>query len=169
MSDIKVIDGYFPDWIVDDVGDYLSTDFPFFYNNTPYGDYSKARFWGNTVIRDNEFTNETPWYWFFAYFNQCIMKDICKDLPLTHVHRLLVNAQNPGQTSQTHTDFNRPATSITILTICMVDDTRSRTIEVKRGRIIVFDSLLEHDGEPPTNDIRISLGAICPHRGVHIS
>ena len=33
MSDIKVIDGYFPDWIVDDVGEYLATDFPFFYNN----------------------------------------------------------------------------------------------------------------------------------------
>ena len=68
-DDIKVIDGYFPDWIVDDVGDYLSTDFPFFYNNTPYGDYSKARFWGKTVIRDNEFTNETPWYWFFAWYD----------------------------------------------------------------------------------------------------
>ena len=36
MNDnIKVIDGYFPDWLIDDVGEYLSTDFPFFYNNTP--------------------------------------------------------------------------------------------------------------------------------------
>ena len=171
-DDIKVIDGYFPDWIVDDVGDYLSTDFPFFYNNTPYGDYSKARFWGNTVIRDNEFTNETPWYWFFAYFNQCIMKDICKDLPLTHVHRLLVNAQNPGHTSQTHTDFNRPATSVIYHAYGEDGDTtfaNGERVAFKRGRIIVFSSLLEHDGEPPTNDIRISLGAICPHQGVHIA
>ena len=42
-------------------------------------------------------------------------------------------------------------------------------VAFKRGRIIVFSSLLEHDGEPPTNDIRISLGAICPHQGVHIA
>ena len=64
---ITVIDDYFPSWMVRDVGNYLSTDFPFFYNNTPYGDYSKARFWGNTVIRNNEFTEETPWYWSVSY------------------------------------------------------------------------------------------------------
>ena len=121
---------------------------------------------------DNEFTNETPWYWFFAYFNQCVMKDICKDLPLTHVHRLLVNAQNPGHTSQTHTDFNRPATSIIYHAYGEDGDTtfaNGERVAFKRGRIIVFSSLLEHDGEPPTKDIRISLGAICPHKGVHIS
>jgi hypothetical protein len=172
MSDIRVIDGYFPDWVVEDVGNYLSTDFPFYYNNTPYGDYSKARFWGNTVIRDNEFTSETPWYWFFAYFNECIMKDICKDLPLTHIHRLLVNAQNPGHVSQTHTDFNRPATSIIYHAYGEDGCTtfaKGEKVDFQMGRIIVFDSLMEHDGEPPTNDIRISLGAIAPHSGVQFA
>ena len=39
---VTVIDDYFPSWMVRDVGNYLSTDFPFFYNNTPYGDYSNC-------------------------------------------------------------------------------------------------------------------------------
>ena len=56
--DVKVIDGYFPDWLIEDVGKYLSTDFPMYYNNTPT-EY-ESKFWGNTVIRDNEFTGETP-------------------------------------------------------------------------------------------------------------
>ena len=169
---VTVIDDYFPSWMVRDVGNYLSTDFPFFYNNTPYGDYSKARFWGNTVIRNNEFTEETPWYWFFAYFNECIIKDVCADLPLSHVHRLLVNAQNPGHVSQTHTDFNHAATSIIYHAYgdsgCTTFATGEK-VEFKQGRIIYFDSRLEHDGDPPLKDIRISLGAICPHLGVQFS
>ena len=169
-DNIKVIDGYFPDWLIDDVGEYLSTDFPYFYNNTPYGDYSKARFWGNTVIRDNEFTPETPWYWFFAYFNECILKDICKDLPLSHIHRLLVNAQNPGHESQMHTDFNHKATSI--IYHAYGDDGSTvfedgTEVPFKQGRLVIFDSRIVHDGNPPTNDIRITLGAIAPHKGVH--
>ena len=28
--DVKVIDGYFPDWLIEDVGKYLSTDFPMY-------------------------------------------------------------------------------------------------------------------------------------------
>ena len=40
-KDVKVIDGYFPDWLIDDVGNYLLNDFPYFYNNTPYGEYDR--------------------------------------------------------------------------------------------------------------------------------
>ena len=168
---VKVVDGYFPDWMIEDVRNYLATDFPYFYNNTPYGDYSKARFWGNTVIRDNSFTEETPWYWFFAYFNECMIKDVCKHLPLSHVHRLLVNAQNPGHGSQTHTDFNYAATSIIYHAYGDSGATtfaNGKKVEFRQGRIIYFDSRLEHDGDPPTSDIRISLGAICPHVGVQL-
>ena len=169
--DVKVIDGYFPDWLIEDVGNYLSTDFPMYYNNTPYGDYKKARFWGNTVIRDNEFTGETPWYWFFAYLNECIMKDICKDLPLSHIHRVLVNAQHPHQVSQTHTDFNHKATSIIYHAYGQSGDTTfadGHRVPFKEGRLVIFDSQKEHDGEPPNEDIRITLGVIAPHKGVSI-
>ena len=107
-----------------------------------------------------------------SYFNECMLKDVCADLPLSHVHRLLVNAQNPGHVSQTHTDFNHAATSIIYHAYgdsgCTTFATGEK-VEFKQGRIIYFDSRLEHDGDPPTKDIRISLGAICPHLGVQFS
>lgn len=171
-TEVRVIDNYFPDWLVDSFGTWLVEYCPLFYNNTPYGDYNKARFFGNTVIRDNEFTDTTPWHYFYAYLNECIMHDIGKDLPLSHIHRVLVNAQCPGQTSQTHTDHDIPATSIIYHAYGKSGATTFKTgekVEFKKGRLVLFDSFLEHDGEPPNEDIRISLGIIAPHKGVHLS
>ena len=35
-DDIKVIDGYFPDWMIDDVATWLTDYCPLYYNNAPY-------------------------------------------------------------------------------------------------------------------------------------
>ena len=39
IKGVNVIDGYFPDWIVDDVAQWLTEYCPLYYNNAPYGDY----------------------------------------------------------------------------------------------------------------------------------
>ena len=66
IKGVNVIDGYFPDWIVDDVAQWLTEYCPLYYNNAPYGDYKDTRFWGNTVIRDDNFTETSPYYWFLS-------------------------------------------------------------------------------------------------------
>ena len=166
-DDIKVIDGYFPDWMIDDVATWLTDYCPLYYNNAPYGDYNESRFMGNTVIRNNEFTDPSPWYWFFAYLNECIQKDICKDKDISHIHRLLVNAQSPDMTSQMHTDHDKDATSIIYHAFGESGDTvfeDGSKVCFRKGRMIVFDSKIKHMGKPPKDGMRISLGVIAPHR-----
>lgn len=169
IKGVKVIDGYFPDWIVDDVAQWLTEYCPMYYNNAPYGDYKQTRFWGNTVIRDDNFSDTSPYYWFFSYFCECIKKDICRDKPISHIHRLLVNAQSPDMESQLHDDRHIPATSVIYHAFGESGDTEFATgdrVRFRQGRIIVFDSSLIHKGNPPYvhDRMRISLGAIADHK-----
>ena len=165
LTDIRVIDDYFPQWMVKDVGEWVTDYCPLYYNNAPYGDYKQSRFMGNTVIRDNAFTDTSPWYWFFAYLNECIIKDICKDTPISHIHRVLVNGQSPDMVSEMHTDHDRKATSVVYHAFGDSGDTIFETgerVEFKQGRLIVFDSSIKHMGTPPASGFRVTLGVIAP-------
>ena len=169
---IEIIDDYFPNWMVQDVAEWLTDYCPLYYNNAPYGDYNKSRFLGNTVIRDNEFTDTSPWYWFFAYINECVIKDIATRPPCSHIHRLLVNGQTPDMISEFHTDHDVPATSIIYHAYGKDGDTEfanGKVIPFKQGRMVVFDSSLHHRGNPPSKGMRLSLGIIAPHKGVHVN
>ena len=168
IEGVNVIDGYFPDWIVDDVANWLTDYCPMYYNNAPYGDASSSRFWGNTVIRNDDFTDTSPYYWFFSYLCECVKKDICNDKPISHIHRLLVNAQSSDMQSEFHDDRHISATSVIYHAFGESGDTEFASgdrVRFRQGRLIVFDSKIKHKGNPPYvhDKMRISLGVIADH------
>ena len=80
MERYKVIDDYFPQWMIDSVSNYLKT-YPVTYDNTPNDTFDKARFLGNTLLMQDRW-NVMGYerYWFIDYFNMCIQHDILKEL-----------------------------------------------------------------------------------------
>ena len=66
---VKVIDDYFPPWLVDIVSKDTES-MPVKYTNSPYADFEKARFFGTMLYLDDKF-QDLPYYWFIDYFNRC--------------------------------------------------------------------------------------------------
>ena len=165
----KVIDNYFPDWMVDMIAMDLET-IPVKYSNSPYADFEKSRFFGSMLMLDDKFM-DLPYYWFVDYFNRCMYNDVCKEYNLSHCHRVLLNGQLPNQIGCNHTD----ADSEDYLTVLyhgsgtsgdtvMVDKEGNdiERISFKRGRLIIFNSSHWHRGECPDEGYRVSLGAVYP-------
>ena len=71
---MRVIDDYFPTWMVKQVSTELEF-MPVRYNNSPYGDFSKARFFGSMLMENNQFIDIKPWS-FVDHFNNCVFNDI---------------------------------------------------------------------------------------------
>lgn len=88
-----------------------------------------------------------------------------KDIKL---HRILVNGQLPGMTAAAHVDWQSPdmATMVYYVSNSKGGGTeiynqhgqKDQMIEFKQGRSILFPSMLLHEGIPPDEGWRISLG-----------
>ena len=50
----RVIDNYFPDWMVDMIAMDLES-IPVKYTNSPYADFKKSRFFGSMLMLDDKF------------------------------------------------------------------------------------------------------------------
>tara|TARA_B100000945_G_C20398865_1_gene606243 strand:+ start:521 stop:1102 length:582 start_codon:yes stop_codon:yes gene_type:complete len=171
----RVVDNYFPDWLVDRVS-LDCVNMPVTYTNSPYMDFDKARFFGNLLMVDNNWMERLPPWWFLDYFNLCVYNDICKEYNLTNCHRVLLNGQLPGQNGCNHCDSDYEE-YLTI--IYMASGTSGDTVIVnsrdedvqrvpfKRGRMVIFNSSIWHRGEAPTEGYRITLGAVYPLKPIH--
>jgi len=169
---ITVIDDYFPSWMVEHISRDLEM-MPVRYNNSPYADYTKARFFGSQIVLNDQFIDIPPWWW-IEYFNHCMYHDVCKEWTVGHCHRVLLNAQLPSQSGLNHTDADSDHYLSVIYmghgtsgdTVFMSSDNtteyESDRIEWKLGRLIIFNSALVHRGEAPSDGYRVSLGAVYP-------
>ena len=165
----RVIDDYFPQWMVDEFAQWVTNECPLYYNNTPHGNYEEARFFGNTIVWNDNPSNDVNPHWFVSYLCDAVKKDICKDVPILHIMRVLVNAQFPGEDAPTHVDADDPATSIIYHAWGDSGDTviDGDTIEFKQGRLIIFDARTPHYGKGPDKGVRFSLGLVAPHVGAY--
>jgi hypothetical protein len=59
---ITVIDDYFPSWMVKHISRDLEM-MPVRYNNSPYADFEKARFFGSQIVLNDQFIDMPPWWW----------------------------------------------------------------------------------------------------------
>ena len=165
----RVIDNYFPQWMVDEFAQWVTNDCPLYYTNTPHGNYEEARFFGNTIVwNDNPsgLNGATP-HWFVSYLCDAVKKDICKDSPFAYIMRVLVNAQFPGEDAPTHTDYDGPSTTVIYHAWGENGDTviDGEVVEFKQGRLIIFDSRIPHYAKGPDKGVRFSLGLVLPHHG----
>ena len=167
----RVVDNYFPDWMVKWVSEDLEM-FPVTYTNSPYKDFTRCRFFGNMLMYEDRWTVAQERWWFPDYLNKCIYNDICKDLELPgHCHRILLNGQVPGQNGQNHCDsdyedylsviYMGHGNSGATVFVNSADEDIQR-VEFKEGRLVIFNSCLWHRGEGPTDGYRVSLGAVYP-------
>lgn len=166
--EIRVIDDYFPSWIVDQVS-VESTLIPVSYSNSPYADYNSARFFGTNLIKDDNWL-VSPW-WFVTYLNLCIKNDICAEYNIKHCSRVLLNGQAPGQHGCNHADadydcylsvlYHAHGDSGDTVFVNSSDEDVKR-VSFKRGRLIIFNSSIWHRGEAPEHGYRTSLGCVYP-------
>ena len=172
MERYKVIDDYFPQWMIDSVSYYLKT-YPVTYDNTPNDTFDKARFLGNTLLMQDRW-NVMGYerYWFIDYFNMCIQHDILKELNISHCARCLLNGQFPncGMNGLNHDDSDTDDYQSVIYmahgnsgdTVILNEDNTENRISFKEGRIVTFNSRIIHRGESPIEGYRISLGFVYP-------
>ena len=162
----RVIDDYFPEWIVKSMSAYFEI-FPVTWSNSSRYRYKDGgRFFGNMMIQHEEWViPEDLRIWFIQYLNGCVINDILKG-QVTNVERILVNGQVKGQDGVDHTDHDNKDDIVKSViyhahghdgdTVIGVD-----RVPFKEGRIIIFDSYLTHRGEAPKdNSYRVSLGCI---------
>ena len=106
-----------------------------------------------------------------------VCNEVLVDYNIDHLDRCLLNCQTPGQHAQMHTDACLPDDSPYTFgnrlsgiyqvvgdgdTVFYRDDTSEmERVPFRPGRLIIFDSLIWHQGEPPVHEpIRYSLGYI---------
>tara|TARA_Y200000002_G_scaffold221949_1_gene183340 strand:- start:7857 stop:8378 length:522 start_codon:yes stop_codon:yes gene_type:complete len=159
---IKVVDDYFPEWLVKNVSSDLEL-MPVTYTNSSHKDFKNARFFGNTLMKDDNFTGQ--YWWFIEYFNKCIYNDVCKEFNINHCARVLLNGQLPNMNGWDHVDSdNEDHLSVIYMGHGTSGDTviGDERVTFKEGRMVVFNSHLVHRGEAPAEGYRVSLGAVYP-------
>lgn len=164
---IKVVDDYFPQWMVEQVGNYVS-QYPVALNNAS-DDESAYRFFGAVLMQDNMWVQH-PW-WFVDYFNMCIYNDILKDRVGEYCQRVLINGQPPTFEGGIHQDNENNIFMSVVYhahgdsgdTIFYRDGEEFDRITFKPGRILIFPSNLYHRGAAPENGYRCSIGYLYPH------
>ena len=163
MKKPLVIDRYFPTWLEEVVAKEVE-DIPVQYNNSPYQDFAKARFFGNMLMMHNEKPQHLKQWWFIDYFNHCMYHDVLEQHH-NYCTRILLNLQLPNQDGVTHTDSNDKHFTTVIYMACgnsgdlIVGDD---TIEFKQGRLVSFNSNIPHKARAPAEGHRITLGAVYP-------
>ena len=160
----KVIDDYFPEWIVDQVSQFFE-GFPVSYSNSSKLSYAEgSRFFGNMIMAGDEWT--IPQHlqsWFIPYLTGSLINDILKG-KATNVHRVLVNGQVKGLDGVQHKDDEVKGDGGMISVIYHAHGSSGDTvvgvdrIPFKEGRMVIFDSYEDHRGEAPTEGYRVSLG-----------
>ena len=172
-GDYKVIDDYFPDWLITDVSYYLKT-FPVTYTNTPNKHtYKNARFMGNMIMIEDDWMVPIKPSWFIDYFNKCIYNDLLKEFQISNCVRCLHNGQFPLESmnaiNHRDSDDDRYITVIymghgksgdTIL--CDNDGNDLHRITFKEGRLVIFNSYQLHRGEKPNEGYRCTWGLVFP-------
>ena len=170
-KDVRVIDDYFPQWMVDEVSqDVLFL--PVTYSNSPYAVFEKARFFGNMLMEENLWKVPGDRWWFADYLNLSIMRDILKDYNIPGCYRILLNGQTPGQDGDNHTDsdsdkytsviYHAHGTSGDTVFVNAANEDVER-VSFKPGRLVIFNSSIWHRGEAPKDGYRVSLGCVYPH------
>lgn len=167
---IKVVDNYFPEWFVTRVSHELEF-MPVRYNNTPYANFRQARFFGATLMQQDRFLDIPPW-WVVEYFNECMYHDICKEWTTHACLRVLLNGQLPGQHGCNHTDSDSNNYLSVIYhghgvdgdTVFVDNDTGEdiQRVSFKEGRLVIFNSLLMHRSDAPSQGYRVTLGGVYP-------
>lgn len=173
---MMILDDLLPQWMVDKVASEIPI-IPVSYTNSPYGEYHKSRFFGQLLIKEEQWVAPIAPHWFIDYLHMLVCNEVLVDYKIDHLDRCLLNCQTPGQHAQIHTDACLPndapyGVSDRLSGIYQVDgegDTvlyhdsgeEYARIPFKSGRLVIFDSLILHQGEPPVNaPIRWSLGYI---------
>ena len=181
-GEYKVIDNYFPDWLVKDVSDYMAM-IPVRWDNCSLVDPSwkknaHARFMGNMIIIEDQWQlSESP-HWFIWYLIDAIKNDICKELNITNTVRCLHNGQfalkddSMSGTNHRDSDANNPTENyISVIYMgygnsgdCVIinKDNQEQRISFKEGRLVIFNSYTMHRGEAPTEGYRCSWGLVFP-------
>ena len=170
----KVIDDYFPQWMIDKVSDYM-TRVPVKYDNTPRKDsFNECRYMGNMLLTRNKWNSKAlPQSWFLEYLINVIKEDICKEYNITDTLRCLHNGQFPLESmnaiNHRDSDDDRYITVIymghgksgdTIL--CDNDGNDLHRITFKEGRLVIFNSYQLHRGEKPNEGYRCTWGLVFP-------
>jgi len=173
LGQYKVIDDYFPPWMIDKVSNYMAY-VPVRWDNTPYGDYNQSRFMGNMLIEEDKWQlKDIPNSWFLQYLIESIKHDICKEYNITHTLRCLHNGQFPMEimNAVNHTDadddnylsviyMGHGKSGDTVL--CDEDGNDVERISFKEGRLVIFNSHQLHRGEAPKEGYRCSWGLVFP-------
>ena len=172
-GDYKVIDDYFPDWLVTNVSYYLKT-FPVTYTNTPNKNtYKNARFMGNMIMIEDEWMVPIKPSWFIEYFNHCIYNDLLKEYDIKHCLRCLHNGQFPLEKMNgiNHRDAD-DENYVSVIYMghgnsgdtVIVDENEDdvERISFKEGRIVMLNSFTKHRGEAPKEGYRVSWGFVYP-------
>ena len=171
-----VLDDLLPQWMVEKVASELPL-IPVSYTNSPYGQYHISRFFGQLLIKEEQWIAPIAPHWFVDYLHMLVCNEVLVDYNIDHLDRCLLNCQTPGQHAQMHTDACLPDDSPYAFgnrlsgiyqvvgdgdTVFYRDDTSEMgRVPFRPGRLIIFDSLIWHQGEPPVNEpIRYSLGYI---------
>jgi len=174
VGEYKVIDDYFPRWIINKASIDLAL-VPVRWDNTPTIDtYSDCRFLGNMIlIKDEWQLKDLEPLWFLSFIIDAIENDICKELGITHCLRCLHNGQFPleSMNAVNHRDadtdnylsviyMGHGASGDTVL--CDKDGNDVKRISFKEGRMVIFNSYQLHRGEAPKEGYRCSWGLVFP-------
>ena len=70
----RVVDNYFPDWMVKWVSNDLE-NFPVTYTNSPYKDFTRSRFFGNMLMYEDRWTVAQERWWFCLLYTSPSPRD----------------------------------------------------------------------------------------------
>ena len=180
VGEYKVIDDYFPDWMIQNVRDYMCM-MPVRWDNVsltePTWDTSESRFMGNMIlIEDNWQLRDVQIHWFLLYLIDAIKHDICKELNISNVVRCLHNGQFPLESmnggNHRDSDVNNDKESyLSVIYMgygnsgdCVIvdEDNHEHRVSFKEGRLVLFNSNTMHRGEAPETGYRCSWGLVFP-------
>jgi hypothetical protein len=177
IGEYKVVDNYFPDWLVQQVRDYMCM-MPVRWDNT--SDYSikkGKRFMGNMILIEDQWQlKDVSPHWFIFYLIDAIKHDICKELNITNTLRCLHNGQFPleSMNGKNHRDSdvnNEKQSYLSAIYMgygnsgdCVIinKDNQEERISFKEGRLVLFNANTLHRGEAPIEGYRCSWGLVFP-------
>ena len=180
IGEYKVVDNYFPDWIVQGVRDYMCM-MPVRWDNVssvePTWARSESRFMGNMILIEDQWQlKDVAPHWFIYYLIDAIKNDICKEYNITNTFRCLHNGQFATQSMNggNHRDSDANNDKENYLSIiymgygnsgdCVIinEDNQENRVSFKEGRLVIFNSYTMHRGEAPTEGYRCSWGLVFP-------